>query len=315
MVLIRRLLVLIAIALATPAAAADVVFPPGSRLGIAPPPGTAPSTHFFGFEDRNKGVAIVLIGLPAEAYADIEKSLTAEGLKQQGVALEKLDSFELPVGKSILISGRQKAEGVEFRKWMLIAAAKDMTVLITVQVPVAAAADYSDETIRAALKTATVRDSVPIDEQLTLLPFKVAELAQFQIGGIIPGRALMLRDPLETNPRDGFGSRPNMIIAVTAGGPAMAAERDAFARDAFVSIPNLKEVRLTSAEPLRIGGQAGHQIIASAKDSATGADITVVQWLRFGSGAYMQMVGVASVGAWPEAYPRFRSVRDGIDPR
>ena len=64
-----------------------------------------------------------------------------------------------------------------------------------------------------------------------------------------------------------------------------------------------------------MSGQQGHQIFASAKDPATSAPISVVQWLRFGGGGYLQMVGVARVEAWKDAYPRFRAVRDGIEPR
>ena len=66
---------------------------------------------------------------------------------------------------------------------------------------------------------------------------------------------------------------------------------------------------------LRILGQPGHQIIADGKDAAGGASLTLVQWLRFGSGAYMQMIGIARADGWKEAYPRFRSVRDGVDTR
>ena len=43
--------------------------------------------------------------------------------------------------------------------------------------------------------------------------------------------------------------------------------------------------------------------------------LTVVQWLRFGGGAYLQMIGIARADAWKDAYPRFRSVRDGIEAR
>jgi hypothetical protein len=43
--------------------------------------------------------------------------------------------------------------------------------------------------------------------------------------------------------------------------------------------------------------------------------LTVGKWLRFGGGAYLQMVGVARADAWKDAYSRFRSVRDGIEPR
>ena len=32
--------------------------------------------------------------------------------------------------------------------------------------------------------------------------------------------------------------------------------------------------------------------MAEAKDARSGADVMVVQWLRFGSGGFMQMIGV-----------------------
>ena len=83
----------------------------------------------------------------------------------------------------------------------------------------------------------------------------------------------------------------------------------------FAAIPNVREVRVTSAEPLRIIGQPGYQILAQARDPAGTASLTVVQWLRFGGGGYLQLVGIARADGWPEAYPRFRAVRDGIEPR
>jgi hypothetical protein len=105
------------------------------------------------------------------------------------------------------------------------------------------------------------------------------------------------------------------LVAIAPGGPAQNSERDNFARELFATVPNLKEIRIVSSEPLRMGGQQGHQILANAKDAASGATLTVAQWVRFGGGAYMQMVGIARTDAWKDAYPRFRSVRDGIEPR
>ena len=85
----RWLIVLfIALALAAlPARAAEPVYPPGSRIGLVPPAGMTPSQNFFGFEDLDNSVAIVLVALPAEAYADLDKSVTADALKRQGVTL------------------------------------------------------------------------------------------------------------------------------------------------------------------------------------------------------------------------------------
>ena len=70
----------------------------------------------------------------------------------------------------------------------------------------------------------------------------------------------------------------------------------------------------TGAEPLRLGSQQGYQIFASAEDPS-GGELSIVQWLRFGGSAYMQFVGISRTNEWRTAYPRFRSVRDGIEPR
>jgi hypothetical protein len=38
----------------------------------------------------------------------------------------------------------------------------------------------------------------------------------------------------------------------------------------------------------------------------------VAQWLRFGTGGFMQMIGMAKADGWPTALTRLRAVRDGI---
>ena len=83
----------------------------------------------------------------------------------------------------------------------------------------------------------------------------------------------------------------------------------------FATLPNIKDVRISSAESLRITGQQGHQIMARGRDNTSGAEVTIVQWLRFGGNAYMQLIGVAPTEKWSQAYVRFRQVRDGIEPR
>src|SRR5258708_8037222 len=84
-----------------------------------------------------------------------------------------------------------------------------------------------------------------------------------------------------------------LMVNLMPGAASEAGDRDDLARRVFRTVPNLKDVRITGSEPLRIGGQQGHEIMASAKDPATGADISLVQWLRFGSGALLHLVGMA----------------------
>jgi ABC-type sugar transport system substrate-binding protein len=101
---------------AAPASAADAVFPPGSRIGIVPPAGTVASKNFFGFEDAEKQVAIVLVTLPPEAYADLDKTVGADSLKRQGLTLESREALTLPTGKAFLAIGRAAVDKVKMRR-------------------------------------------------------------------------------------------------------------------------------------------------------------------------------------------------------
>jgi len=301
---------------ALPATAAELNYPPGSRIGLAPPPGLVLSKTFFGYEDPSNSVAMMLVALPPQAYADLDASVTAETLKRQGVTVESREALPLPSGKAFLVVGRQEVDNVKIRKWILVASSPTLTGFVTVQMPETATALYPDAAIRASLATLAFRAAVPVDEQLGLLPFKVSELSGFRIAGVIPGRAVMLSDaPAGAPGSPDSTNEPHIFAAIAAGGPAQSADRDTFAREVFATLPNTREIRVTTSEPLRMAGQQGHQIIADAKDASGTSPLTVVQWLRFGGGGYMQIVGIARADAWKDAYPRFRSVRDGIEAR
>jgi len=314
---------LLLMVLAVPAWAADPVFPPGSRIGLVPPAGMVASSAFAGFVDPDKNAAILFVTLPAAAYSQLEKSLDdfAE-MRKQGLTLEKREPMQLNIGKAFLLTGRQVADKERYRKWFLVAAVGDFTALVSVQVP-EKNTTYSDSVVRAALATLSTRATVPEDEQLSLLPFVVGDLAGFHIDAVMPGRALVLSDASGQSPNaaavpppaDNLSLDARFLIAAVPGGPAEASDHANFARLAFNEIGGIKDVHITMSEPLRIGGQSGFQTMAEAKDVRTGTDVMVVQWLRFGSGGFLQMVGVARAEVWTKVLARLRAVRDSIDSR
>jgi hypothetical protein len=307
----RIALLMILTVLAAPARAADAVYPTGSRIGMTPPPGLTQSHSFFGFEDATNNVAFVLVGIPPEAYGELSRSLNAAGLRQQGLTFEKRENLAAAAGNGFLILARQEIETIKLRKWIAVVSNPALTALVTVQIPDTAKAVYPDATVRAALASIAVRAEVPVEEQLSLLPFKVGDLANFRIGGLLPGRALMLTDAPANAPQ--ADSAAQFTISIAAGGPSQVADRSNFARDTFATVPNIRDVRIVSAEPLRILGQPGHQIMAEGKYGASGVDVTIVQWMRFGGGGYMHMLGISPTPQWTPTYARFRQVRDSVD--
>jgi hypothetical protein len=335
---------LLSLVVAMPSRAAEPAFPPGSRIGLVPPTGMVISDAFAGFADPEKNAAILIATLPAAAYSQLDKTLDTEELRKQGISLEKREPMRLDAGKGFLLTGRQVAGKERYRKWLLVLAAGDITALVSVQVPESDTA-YPNNIVRAALATLAVRQKVPEQEQLGLLPFTVGDLAGFRVDAVLPGRALVLSAAAAETPKDAakkseeapkepkeakdskeapkdsskeaaarsFDAR--LLIAAAPGGPAEADDRGSFARTSFAEIGGIRDVRITMSEPLRIGGQSGYQTMAEAKDTRSGADVMVVQWLRFGSGGFLQMTGIARADAWTSTLSRLRAVRDSVQPK
>jgi hypothetical protein len=314
--MLRRLFVYVFLASAglaslTSGAIAEPVFPPGLRVGLEPPEGMAPSARFPGFEDTERNATIAILDLPASAYHELENA--AFNKIQPDLEQPKRESFPFGSGIGFLISGIAHQNGAELHRWSLLAQAvggsvQNLTVLVNVEVPESAFSVYSDAVIRKTLASVTFRPT-PIQEQLGLLPFKLGDLAGFRIMQISPAGGVILGD----DAADNTGPQAFMIVSVDRGGPAEPDDRARFARDLMQSAP-VRELTLQSAEPMRIGGAPGYEIRAQGKGPA-GDPVLMVQWLRFGAGGYLRIIGVSPADKWDQAFGRFRTIRDGIEAR
>jgi hypothetical protein len=293
--------------------AADPIFPLGLRIGLTPPPGLVVSTTFQGFEDRDRSVALILSELPADAYPSMEQAFTIEALKAKGIDAEAREDVALKEGHGFIVVARQQAGAVTLRKWALIAGTSELTAIVTLQVPEAAASAYPDAACRAALASFVVRPKVPTEEQLALLPYELRDLAGFRIVRTLADGSALLTD----GPKDAIGAaqQPYVLIAIPPVAAPAPADREGFARRLLAATPGVKDIRIVRSEPQRIGGQPGHELIAEAKDEASDTGVTMVQWMRFGPGRFLHVFGLARTDAWPALFTRMRAVRDGIEPK
>jgi hypothetical protein len=310
----RLWLLLILLLNAAPAWAGDPVFPPGSRVGLALPEGFVPGKTYAGFEDREKKAIVLITELPVSAYADLDKKVADEQLWKQGVTVETREALTLDTGPAFLVTGRQEAEGQLFRRWILFGSTPDFTAIVSVQVPDAEKDAYPDATMRTALTSFAVRATAPAEEQLDALPFRLRDLAGFRVARVVAGSAALLTDG--PNESLDVAEQPLVLIMAVAGVlPAQPSDRDRFARGVLAETRGIKDIRLMRSEPLRMGGQQGHEIVAQAKDIKTNSDVMVAQWLRFGHSGHLRVLGMARKDAWSEIFARLRAVRDGIDLR
>jgi hypothetical protein len=296
-----------------PARAAEPVFPPNSRIGLSPPPGFVPSTRFPGFENPQAKAAILLVELPPEAFAELEKSFTDEALKARGLTVETREPVALQGGRGFMIAGEHAAGGEKRREVVFVVTLSGLTSIVSAQIPEESPAAVSEPALRDALKSIVVRASIPEAEKLSALPYRLGELSGFRIvRGGADGTALLTDGPEDSVPAV---AQPFVLIGVAPGETPKPEDRDTFARRVFSSVPGIKEVRILRAEPLRIGNQVGFEILAEAKEANSNTEVTTVQWLRFGGGSYLQMFAIARRSVWADLFPRLRAIRDGIELR
>lgn len=308
--LIRRSLPLLAtllgLTMAAPAVAAPV-FPPGQRVGLEPVADLRPSTRFAGFEDVDRKVLVTIGDLPGAAYDQIAQSVFGGDPSATGITRE---DFEFAGGKGILVSGASKDEGRSVRRWFLIAPpsateTSDLTALIRIEVPEDARTTYSDATIRKLLASVSFR-KVTVDELLGLLPFKLTDLAGFRVAKVVPGSVVVT-----DGPGDDMATQAFAVVTMGRAPPDRMEDRGRFARDLLAATP-VRDLTVTSAEPMRISGTSGYEIRAKAQ-GATGEPITLVQWIRFGGGGFVGIVGIARNDDWDAMFNRFRALRDGVE--
>ncbi len=150
-------------------------------------------------------------------------------------------------GAAHLLTGDQEAEGVKFRKWMLITRRaitgrggdSTMAFMVTAQVPIEAENSYSGRgDPQGARLGGVARATCPPKEILDSLPFEVSELAKFEgVRSLIPGQAIMLTEEAGAEPPV---DRPFLMISIGGGAPSQASDRAAFATNILRNIQGFK---------------------------------------------------------------------------
>ncbi|MEN3289187.1 MAG: hypothetical protein V7634_3487 [Bradyrhizobium sp.] len=293
-----------------PSLAADAVFPAGLRVGLAPLVGLTQAKTFPGFETEDHDVKVLLTELPADAYGEVKNAFTAN---PAGVAGVKPESIETSAGLAYYTAENGRDGATPVRRYSMIVPGGTFSGYIAVQIPETASKIYTDDAVRQMFASAVVRKEVPVDEQLGLMPFQLSDRGSFKtIRTLAPGAALILADGDETK---GFEADPFMVIGIIGAAPPEPGDRGRFAQQAATTIPGVRDARITMSEPIRIDGLPAYETRIDAVSGKDNTAVTVVQWLRFGGPSTLRVIGSAPRDKWPDAFPRFRAVRDGIQPR
>jgi len=286
------------------------VFPPGVRVGMTPLVGLVPAKTFVGFETEDQSVKVLVTELPPEAYGEVVNAFKASPAGAGGI---KPESIETAAGMAYYTAETAKNGATTVRRYSMILPGGTFSGYVAVQVPENASKIYTDEAVRQMFASAVIRPQVPVEEQLGLLPFKISELSDFKnVRTLSAGAAIILADGDE---KTGFEPAPFMVIGIIGSAPAQPEDRGRFAQQTATEIPGVRNARITMSEPIRIDGIPGYETRVDATSGKDNTAVTVVQWLRFGGSSSLRIIGSAPRDQWANAFPRFRAVRDGIQPR
>ncbi len=277
---------------------------------MTPLVGLTPARSFPGFETEDHGVKVLIADLPAEAYGEVANAFKAHPGGTGGV---KPESIETAAGLAYYTAENAKDGTTNVRRYSMILPGPTFSGYVAVRVPENASKIYTDAAVRQMFASAVIRNEVPVDEQLGLMPFKVSELSSFKnVRTLAPGAALILSDG---DMKTGLEAAPFMIVGLIGSAPAQPDDRGRFARQIAGTIPGVRDGKITMSEPIRIEGQPGYETRIDGISGKSNTPVTIVQWLRFGAQSSLRVIGSSPRDDWTKAFPRFRAVRDGIQPR
>jgi hypothetical protein len=278
---------------ASPAPAAEAVFPPAASVGLVPPPGMVPSKGFAGFEHAS-GASIVIAEMPAEAYPQLAAGFTPEALRATG--FEARDAGEpLPVagGEGRILRGTQSANGLAYTKWVAIVRGAPGTGLVTVQVPQGAADAVPAPAVEAALRTIAFRAAVSLSDQIANLPYAVGDMGGLRPVRVLMGNTLLLTDgPKDVDPE---GTQALAVLSPSAGRFAVPqGEEEDFAKKAFLGgLPQVRDVAVTKTDRAQRGEGTVVHLLGTATDTRSGRPLAVTQTMLFAGVRYLRVLGVA----------------------
>ena len=201
----RRSLLALLAAPAANAAPAGVVFPPGSFVGLVPPPGMVIAATFTGFYgDYEQGdynpIQIVINDWPDSYFKKVSGMLGAELGLAYGISDPRRRNIQADGFPALLVTGI-KADSLSVLNWLLIVGTPSMTVVIQVTAERTLPERSSDAVIEAALGSLVFRQAFPLEDALAALPFELANTADFRVTRFLGTNGVWLTEgPLDVDP-------------------------------------------------------------------------------------------------------------------
>lgn len=286
-------------------ALAEPVAVPGTKVSLEPPQGFTLAKQFPGFVREDVTASIVVTEMPAPV-AEIKDAMTRENLAKKDMVLLESTPIQHAGKDALFVKVSQKANGMDFLKWMLITGEDNATTMIVGTCP-KQVADELSEPIQQAVLSASINTALVKDVFEGLL-FRIAPSEKLKIAGRM-SNVLLLTETGET--RATAVEAPIYVIGNSVSQSPIE-DLPAFAQSRAAKTAQIKDVRNFKGQAITLDGMAGYELLADATDGKSDAPMRLYQVIVPDGGNYFIAQGLVGAARAEEMLSEFKRVTESF---
>jgi hypothetical protein len=277
---------------------------PNAGIQILQPDGFEVGEKFDGFVNLTAG-AIVMVRRASGSYKEalhLDNTAEAEKAGLRIVSQKAIESDGLP---GALLYATHEKDGRTVSQWIGAFQDGSFYILVAATFPAEREAELSDRLRDSAIHVR--RDSTPPPPD-SGLPFNVQATAKLRRTPSLGKMIGFTRDGIAPprSPEDpGFVVAPS-LTALPAS--ESTADRQMLAVQRLQTWSNMSDISLTGCSPIRLDGLDGYEISATARDTKSGARLSLYQVMLFDEVGYIILKGRVAQSRSGEYVPEFKTI-------
>ena len=260
----------------------------GTKISIVPPKGWTAASNFNGFQQMGSSSSLMVLEIPGP-YSEVSKGLTEEGLKTQGVILDKKRNITVNGLNGEYIVAKQFAYETMFGKYILVFGNEQTSFLVNGMFPIDFKNELGKEIEKSMLsviyepnKEIDPLRSVNFEIDVSNSKFTFAKMMSntliYTVDGIIPTES---------------ADKTTLIVGTSLGKIEME-DKKQYSINRIKQYPSIKNVESKDIESVTIDDVSGYEIIAYGKNEKTDEPEMIYQIMLFSDNGYYLIVGIAN---------------------
>lgn len=279
----------------------------GTKVSLDIPKGFTKASQFPGYMKQDQSASIMVTELPAP-YTQLIQGFTKQNLASRGMVLLKKEKLDLVVEGALLIHIKQKAQGIDFLKWMFVFGKDKQSVMIVATFPEKFKGLLSEPLKKSVLSAQwDINAKVDFFEGLT---FRVKEQPNLLIAKKIGNNILLTKDGVfpQASKLDPF-----MVVGSSISESwTIPKNIQDFSKKRLAQTDILKGIKIVSEKEIQINSSKSYFIEAHAQDKESNESLYVFQCIVISTHGYYIIQGVATSRDEAKYKSIFQSVLDSF---